>query len=222
MGLEHGPKLPTQDLSLLFDPANPKCWPGSGSTLFDLSGNGNDGIISGSLTFGNDFMSFSGDDFITVTANQTSLDFTNEQTLSYWCYHTFTSGRRNIHDQAYGGYGTWTHESGNNINYYYGNAGANAQPYTSRNSGTTDRSVWNHLVVTRSASTITWYQNGVAVNSANNPYGVLAQTNANIRIGRGYAGSWIGDMGPVAFYKRALSASEVKKIFLAHKERFGR
>lgn len=222
MALGYGPKLPKQDLSLLFDVANPKCWPGSGTTLFDLSGNGNNGAISGTLGIANGIMTFSGDDFITVTANQTSLNFRNEQTLAYWCYHTYTSGRRNIHDQAYGGYGTWTHESGNNINYYYGNAGSNSQPYTSRNSGTTTRSVWNHLVVTRSASTITWYQNGVAVNSANNAYGILAETTANIRIGRGYAGYWIGDMGPVAYYRRALSANEVQNLFAAHKGRFGR
>ena len=58
----------------------------------------------------------------------------------------YTSGRRNPWDQAYGGYGTWTHEQGeSNINNYFGDAGSNTSPYTSgRGSGSgTTRDQWN-------------------------------------------------------------------------------
>lgn len=222
MALIHSPNVPRTNLSLFFDPANIKSYPGSGTTMFDLSGNGNNGTISGSPVFSNGVMTYDGtDDQIVVTANQNSLDFSSDQTVIIWMYHTFTSGRRNPYNQAYGGYGTWTHESGANINLYYGNAGGNTTPYTSRNSGTTSTGVWNMMATTRNTSTVKWYKNGVEINSAANAYGVLATTTGPIVFGNGYAGRWIGDMGPMMLYKRALSGSEIFDIFSAYRGRFG-
>jgi len=222
MGIAYNPKIPTADLSLLFDPANSKSYPGSGTTIFDLSGNGNNGTLSGSPVFSNGIMTYDGsDDQIAVSANQNSLDFSSNQTILIWMYHTYTSGRKNPYNQAYGGYGTWTHEQGNNINYYYGDAGGNNQPYTSRNSSTTSTSVWNMMCTTRDTSTVKWYKNDTLINSASNAYGELTTTTAGITFGSGYAGRWIGDMGPMMLYKRALTAVEIQTIFHTYKGRFG-
>ena len=221
MAPNYGPKIPRRNLSLFFDPANAKSYPGSGTTIFDLSGNGNNGAIGGAPTFANNYMTYDGtDDQITVTSNQDSLNFTGEQTIIIWMYHTFTSGRRNPYDQAYGGYGTWTHESGNNINHFYGTAGANASPYSARGSATTNRSEWQMMAVTRSISTINWYRNGTLSNTAGNPYGKTGTTTANIRFGVGYAGRWIGNMGPMMLYNRAIDSDEMKQIYNAFKGRF--
>lgn len=214
MAQNYGNILPRSDLALLFDPANPKCYPGSGTTIYDMSGHNNNGTIAGSMVFTNPYMTFDGtDDQITVTANQDSLNFRFEQTVILWMYHTYTSGRKNPWDQAYGGYGTWTHEQGTNINYYYGNAGSNTTPYTSRGSTSTPTSTWQMMSITRNPSTVTWYRNGTSSNSASNAYGVLAETTANIQIGNGYAGRWIGNMGMVMAYKRALNATEIDTIY---------
>jgi hypothetical protein len=222
MSLGHGPKIPTADLSLLFDPANSKSYPGSGTTIFDLSGNGNNGTLSGSPVFSNGIMTYDGsDDQIVVSANQNSLDFSSNQTILIWMYHTYTSGRKNPYNQAYGGYGTWTHEQGDNINYFYGDSGGNSQPYTNRNSSTTSTSVWNMMCTTRDTSTVKWYKNDTLINSASNAYGELTTTTAGITFGSGYAGRWIGDMGPMMLYKRALTTVEIQTIFHAYKGRFG-
>jgi len=222
MGIAYNSKVPTADLSLLFDPANSKSYPGSGTTIFDLSGNGNNGTLSGSPVFSNGIMTYDGsDDQIAVSANQNSLDFSSNQTILIWMYHTYTSGRKNPYNQAYGGYGTWTHEQGNNINYYYGDAGGNNTPYTNRNSSTTSTSVWNMMCTTRDTSTIKWYKNGVLINSASNAYGELTTTTGDISFGNGYAGRWVGDMGPMMLYKKALTAAEIQEIFHAYKGRFG-
>ena len=64
--------------------------------------------------------------------------WTGSQTIIFWEYHTFNDGtRRNLWNQAYGGAGTWTHEGGYDINYFYGNSGGNNSPYTALNSSTT-------------------------------------------------------------------------------------
>ena len=196
MATGYSPNLVTDGLKILLDPKNTKSYPGSGTTWYDLSGNGHHATFSATPSITNGVWSLDGaSDYCTITNDNTEFDdWIDEQTITIWMYHTYTNGRRNPWDQAYGGFGTWTHEQGNDINNYYGTAGSNAQPYTSRNSGTTTRSKWNCMSTVRNTSTHTWY-NGTSSSSGANPYGSVGDTNANIRIGLGYAGYWQGDIG---------------------------
>lgn len=226
MGFFRGPNIIRDGLVLALDATSPRSWTAGGSIWYDLSGNGNNATASGSPSTANagtntQSIVFDGtNDFFTVTANETSLSFKQGQTVEVLTYHTFTSGRRNIWDQAYGGYGTWTHEAGSNINYYYGGNGGNASPYTSLNSNTTTRSQWNLLTVSRSSSIVQWYVNGVATNSNSTTYTPMTvTTTSNIRIGLGYAGYWMGNMRFVRAYNRGLSSNEVLQNYNAFKGR---
>jgi len=134
---------------------------------------------------------------------------------------SYTTGRKNPWNQAYGGYGTWTHENGNNINQYFGNSGINNSPYIGVTSVATPRSVWNILCATRDTNNLSWYIDGSLSSTRSNPYGVLANTSANIWIGNGYAGLWEGQIAVVIAYKRALTASEVQQIFNNLRSRYG-
>ena len=58
-----------------------------------------------------------------------------------------------------------------------------------------------------------WYKNGNITNTRGNPYGVLTQTNANPRIGRGYAGYWAGRMGKIMTWECELTDSDVKALW---------
>jgi hypothetical protein len=214
----------TDGLVLNLDAGYLPSYPGVGTTWYDISGSGNNANMYNGLTYNSSgWMDFDGsNDYCEISYNSTSMAaWSTGQTISVWAYHTNTTGRRNIWDQAYGGYGTWTHEAGTNINYYYGNAGSNNTPYVSRNSGDTPRGVWNHLTVTRSTSTVSWYVNGVLKDSGSNPYGTLLSTTTNVKIGTGYAGYWMGRMAIVQAYNRALIGSEVLSNFNAQKSRFG-
>jgi hypothetical protein len=51
MGLIHSPRTVTDGLVLHLDAANVKSYPGSGTTWYDMSGNGNNAILSGSYSF---------------------------------------------------------------------------------------------------------------------------------------------------------------------------
>lgn len=212
---------------LHLDPGHPESYPywDTSGSLYDISGNGNLATRYGSApTFANGAMVFSGNHYLRIITNGglDSLDFRNGQTVMIWMKHSFTTGRRNIWNQAYGGYGTWTHESGNNINYYWGDAGGNGSPYSSRNSGSTSRNFWNCMCVTRSTSTVTWYNAGVLTASIANSYGSLTTTNQPIQIGLGYTGVyWEGELGKVLAYNRALTAKEVLQNYDATKEFYG-
>lgn len=223
MSLGHGASIVRSNLSLLLDPANVKSYPGSGSTWYDLSGNGNHATLYNSPAFSGNRVEFNGSNqYAQITANQTSLDFRNEQTIMIWEYHTFTTGRRNLWDQAYGGYGTWTHESGSNINYYYGDAGINNTPYTARASPTTPTGIWNCMTSVRDVNNVVFY-NGITPSSSQaNPYADQPITTSNIRIGLGYTNTyWAGFVGAIIVYNRALTAIEISKNFNALRGRYG-
>jgi hypothetical protein len=51
MGVSYSPKVVTDGLVLALDAANPRSYPGSGTSWFDLSGNGNTGTLTNGPTF---------------------------------------------------------------------------------------------------------------------------------------------------------------------------
>ena len=192
----------------------------AGNTWYDVSGNNNNCTFLDLPSTSTGFYTFNGTSNYGTIINNATMNFASAQTLQFVIRHTYTSGRRNPWDQAYGGYGTWTHEEGEYVSQYYGNSGINDQPYVGVSSATTPRSVWNVLCAVRSTTQFKWYLNGVLSNTSSNPYGVLANTAANITIGNGYAGFWQGDMAMVTAYTRALTDAEVAQNFNAIRGRF--
>ncbi len=53
MALAHSPSISTNGLVLCLDAANPRSYPGSGTTWFDLSGNGNNGTLVNGVGYNN-------------------------------------------------------------------------------------------------------------------------------------------------------------------------
>lgn len=152
-----------------------------------------------------------------------SIDFSEGQTIEIWLKPLESDGnRRNPYNQAYGGYGTWTHEPSGAINYYYGDAGSNNNPYYGHNSGfTVVQDEIACLCTTRDLTTSRWYKNGQGNNVYNHSFGALATDNNPIIVGNGYAGQYYGDIYSVKLYNRALSAEEVRQNFNAMKGRYG-
>lgn len=186
--------------------------------IVDLTGNNT--ITTNNLTYNSDgSFEFDGvDDSFWIP----SIDMSEEQTIEIWLQPLENDGsRRNPYNQAYGGYGTWTHEPGGNISYYYGNAGSNTNPYTSRGSATVVQNEIACMCVTRDVNTITWYKNGELTNTASNIYGVLTETTGAITIGNGYAGRYLGNIFSVKIYNKALTSNEVKQNFNAKKNIYG-
>lgn len=220
MGINYNTSIVTDGLVICLDGANPKSYPGSGSTWYDLSGNNNHCQWNVFPAFSSNYFTFTGTEYGTVTNNE-SLDFSSEQTVMMVLRHTYTSGRKNPWNQAYGGYGTWTHEGGSYLTSYFGDGGGNLTPYLGDGSASTPRDVWNIVAYTRNTSQGRWYINQVGETPVNHSYGTLTTTAANILIGRGYAGYWLGDMTFVAAYTKALSETEIKKNYAALRGRYG-
>ena len=212
--------IPTNGLVLELDPANPLSYPGTGNTMYDLSGNENDAAIYNSpsiVTTGSlGYIDFDGsNDYLQVTYTSSLSSWNTEQTIVMWLSHSISSGRRNPWDQAYGGYGTWTHEHGGNINNYFGDSGANSQPYVGYGSNSIPKGEWVMVASTRNTSQHKWYLNSSVTHTRNHSYDTLTADTNVVRIGRGYAGYWQGKMGKVIAFDKMLSADEIKQLFFS-------
>jgi hypothetical protein len=216
----------TNGLILNLDAGFIPSYPIAGTTWYDISGGNNNATMYNGLTFNSGgWMDFDGsDDYCGISYNSNNMSaWSTGQTIIIWAYHTFNdASRRNLWNQAYGGAGTWTHEGGATINYYYGNSGYNGNPYTALSPPSTPTGRWNMLVTTRDPSQVNWYVNNSNVSNMSNPYGVLTSTTLDITIGVGYTGTpWIGRMAIIQAYNRALTAAEISQNYNAQKGRFG-
>jgi len=213
MGIHYNTKLATDGLVLCLDATNTKSNPGSGTVWKDISGNSNHCNWGVTPTYATGYYTFNGTSHYGTVTNGSTLNFSNGQTLIMILRHTYTSGRKNPWNQAYAGYGTWTHENGSTMSQYFGDGGGDNSPYIGTSSATTATSVWNVLCSTRDMTQQIWYLNGVSTLTTAHSYSSLTASTANITIGNGYAGYWQGDMAMVMAYTRALTATEVLQNF---------
>jgi hypothetical protein len=81
MGISYNPRTITDGLVLCLDAANPKSYPGSGTTWTDLSGNGNNGTLN-SVDISNGYSLFNAQaDNINFGTN---FKIAREKTLQFW------------------------------------------------------------------------------------------------------------------------------------------
>ena len=152
-----------------------------------------------------------------------TINFSEAQTIEMWLKPEESDGvRRNPYNQAYGGYGTWTHEPSGQINYYYGDSGGDGEPYIGHTSSfVIEQNEIACVCTTRDTTTSWWYKNGVQYNSYTHSFGSLTNSSSNITIGNGYAGGYYGKIYAVRLYNRALTSAEVFQNFNAQRDRYG-
>jgi hypothetical protein len=222
--------IPTDGLVLSLDAQNTNLYATSPTTAYDISGNYNNGsLINGVQYVGNGDGSwgFDGvDDYINIP-NTASLQVTGDQTLVFWVYPERGVGRQNFYAKAYAGEGTITYESNGSMNYYYGTAGNDGSPYQGVNSGVVMATLntWYFVVLVRELSTptktIKWYINAVLRNTTTATYSSATAGSYPITIGTGYAGRFLGKVGLVYQYNKALTQTEITTIFNATRTRYG-
>lgn len=210
--------------------SNPGCT-NCNSQWKDMSGNGNDSNMSSTsmINYSNygGSMNFNGSNYGNIPYS-TTMDFSAAQTICMWIKpgSGSTGARRNLHDQAYAGSGTLTHEPGTEINYYFGTGGGNNSPYVGIGSGfgvNTDELAFITVTRSQSQNLCRWYKNGVRYTDTT-AGGYVSVTNSTnpIRIGLGYTGSYyLGDIYVVMVYNIFFTDDEVIQNFNNGRQRFG-
>ena len=215
--------IPTSGLVLHLDAGNPASYSGSGTTVTDLSGNGNDGTLPGSgVTFNttaNGSFYFNGTARISVPSSS-SINFSGTQQYTAMCWFN-----------PAGGGGTWHGlvSKGNDQQYACAmNSPSQYLHYETNYSGgainTPTNSVrlnrWQHMAIRVDGSskatfidTIRCAYQTIAVNSSSN--------TEDLRIGEGNGGELlIGYIGAVMIYNRALTDEEIGLIFNSQRGRY--
>jgi hypothetical protein len=219
-----GPQIITDGLVLYLDAANPKSYPGSGTTWFDLSGKGNNSTLTNSPSYsstnGGSFLFDGVDDYSTLPYNS-SMD-NNYTTLSTWVKSTFVTGPNNRHYifDSIGHKVLCYADEPNTLNFHViTTTGGTAISYI--NSLVSEDS-WLNIVGTFNGSTIALYVNGTLV-SSNSLSGTVAASGGLTGRLMDYRLDGFETQGSAAsfmLYDKALTADEVLQNYNATKQRF--
>ena len=199
-----GLNIPTSGLYAWWDFNNPSSYTAGGSTVTDLSGNGNDGTVGSSITTGLD----GSVRYIQASGGGSSLDAvgisqdvrTDLADASYCIVVKATNNTNQV----------WLHPPGSGAeyiaqnstgNFYYNNIGATRTAYSNT---TTDDTVivtadgWKLRTWTGLEMDASGFQNGFELGGYSSGFGMEAQVVA------------------LLMYDRALTASEVTQIYNAY------
>jgi len=226
MALGHSPLITTNGMILCYDAANIKSYPGSGSTLTDLSTTINTATLFNTPTFStnnNGTLVYDGvDDYAQATTNPNITSAASFEVVvntelgspyaSNWmfgiegCYRfTYTSSTIQ-----------WVCATVNNSWYAVGTyVGANVTPVGS----------WKHFVVTYTGTRLQIYTNGILTSTSTSDISGNILTGGNpFQIGKSLAGNVSYGKGNIPLlrcYNRLLTDVEIQANFNAVRGRYG-
>jgi hypothetical protein len=219
MGLGHSPSIVMDGLVLSLDAGNFRSYPGTGNTVYDLSGSGNTSdLINGPTYLSSNLGTFVLDgtnDYINVNSLANILSKTAYTKIAYIYISNFTTSNNIISGGFSGEHAFWMFGT-NKLN-----AGHNG--------------AWNTVVGATSLSLNTWYFAAVTYNNSigwklylnGREDGTSANTttfngNQEIVIGAYSSGNnFTGRISNVQVYNRALSSQEILQNYNATKKRYG-
>lgn len=234
MATTYNSHIVTDGLVLCLDAANPRSYPLSGNTWYDLSGNGNHGTLTNGPTFSSDnggSLVFDGtNDY--VSGGNTTSSITTQVTVSAWFKAVGTPSNN---DEA----GAFLFAQSNNYHHgavllhswlykkagmgtYFNQPGSNWSPNNSALGDTI-----YHLVGTANSATdiCNCYINGSLAVSNTSYTTTIYAVSPLYQIGRwGYStyGRYFnGHIYRVEVYNRALSAQEIRQNYNATRGRYG-
>jgi len=217
MSAHGGPEIADTNLLLHLDATNPKSYPGTGETWYDLSGNANNFTMNGTLTYSST-NGFSG--FTQTTRwyrNSTSwpVNLKTSQggsgyTTLAWCKTNGSSGWQKImgngDEQGYidlylrSGTTNYYQEDGSTLFY-------NANNTVTNNSFALTANTWYLLGSTSS--------NSGTLNNPTDQFGIGAEGDAV------YGYPFNGNIAMVTLFARVLTSTEIIAYYNAFRSRFG-
>ena len=220
MGVVYNPSIITDGLVLAVDAANTKSYPGSGTTWFDVSGNGrNMTLFNGTSHNSNGYFDFDGtDDYARATDNGLGTGTVIPHTLEMWVnFTTLTSPRWWL--AVIGQFGMGSHHwIGTNASTQFGAWSASCQ----RSPTLIGTDSWMNITGTFDGTNLTFYVNNVNTGGTCTGSG-FNFTNTHLTLGLkiGSEAYYYGKVAICKLYNRGLTASEVSQNFNAVRGRFG-
>jgi hypothetical protein len=219
----------TDGLVLSLDAGNLKSYPTTGTTWTDLSRNGNNGTLTGTITFSSStagILIFGGG-YISLNQNVLlNLNSVSNWSIDTWVYRTGlgTSFRSDIIGIDTTGNINSTIMAISNAGSFFigGDGGVNMNPIVSA-SQTISLNTWYHLAAVKNGTNIKLYVNGVEGASQTRSNFNWSDLGVTAKIANRVAGDvqFLGRIPILNIYRnKALSASEVLQNYNATKWRF--
>ncbi len=209
-----------------------------GTKAYDMSGNGNNGTLTNmsdaayngwtdSKTGLGTALKFDGvDDYVSIPDSNT-WQFTGDFSITTWvkynsvCVEWWTCSFV-AQDEGGGNKNKWIFSYDNasgqhNTVFHINSTAAGSGPVLRGNTWTALTGIWYFVGVTRIGNNYTFYRNGIADGSATNTY-TIPNANTPLLLGEGEingAGDYPfnGSEDEVHIYNRALSASEIQRLY---------
>jgi hypothetical protein len=232
MGVYGGPDIITDGLVLALDAGSKKSYPGSGTNITDLSGNGNGGTLVNGPTFNSDgYITFDGsDDVINLpSSNDITGDNLQNMTGEMWLRYTTAGTMYAFSIKRSSASSTlFTITCNQNVSTDTGHLGflvrnnANsAHEWITYDGGYNDGN-WHHICGVVNGTNRILYIDGSQ--KATSTGGIQSVTdNTYVTTVGAFSASNIpfnGDIANVKFYRRALSPQEVLQNYNVQKSRF--
>jgi hypothetical protein len=225
MSYSNGPRIVTDGLVFYLDSGNSKSYPGTGTTWNDLSGNNNATLVNGptysssnagiiTLDGTNDYGRIPFNSIFNVTSNPFSVIIWNKKNDTSSVYNGLITA-----DSS--GDSTWKILRNVSTNFYTTRSGSSTLNFPNF---TVNQ--WHFYGFTKSGSTLINYFNGVESARITNATDPSSFSNdlalGSYRLNDAINGNYLlpQSFGPILFYNRSLSASEILQNYNALKGRY--
>ena len=223
----------TNNLVLWYDPSDVTSYPGSGTTINDLSPNPVNGTLA-NISYVNPYFSYNG-----TTSQVTILDAaklepgSGDWTMEAWFYTTaFKTGSAGVilgkFDPGGGSQDVSYSIRTNSVGGLFAQIGDGTGAYVNSTTYQTRLNVWAQVVyVWKNIATnsIETFINGSSIGSVNHALPSILNTSANLYLGSyngGEFSQWFnGRIGIVRLYNTALTSAQVIQNYTADKSKYG-
>jgi len=220
MGLNHSPSIVTSGLVMCLDAANPKSYPDSGTTWFDISGNRINGTLSQTPTFTNDAIVF-GPGLADMTVGNTN---NNMYCCEFWINLPNTVTRASAptnffsYDTNPQGYCSLGAITGFITNETLTFLSQTPEQFYRTAIKDTINAGWNHIVFNWETTNYQFYINGLKRTMF---AGEGGQTHVPLIFLNNFYINYSGQISAIKVYNRSLTENEVVQNFNALRGRYG-
>lgn len=225
--------LTTSNLVLHYDPSNISSYPGSGTTINDLTGLGRNGTMS-NLTHTSPYFTFNGTSSQISVADNVGLEpQSGDFTIEVWVNQSVAGNDVVLGKFNAGGLtqnvGYSIRTTGSVFYAQYGSgSGSGSTLFQNSTNHTATIGTWYQLVyvfTNIASNTFETFVNGTSIGSVNHSLASILNTSTNLYIGSynngEYAQWYDGKIGIVRMYNKALTSSEVLGNFNVDKSKYG-
>lgn len=217
-------QIATNGLVCAIDASDRTSYPGSGATIYDVSGNAKNGTLTGGTTYSSDYggvLNFNGVNSTVSFGIGNTFFPLNSFTTDIWFQSKGTVPTTGTQPGLFGfTYGIRLAVNSTNLTFY-----VNSTLSTNDSTNYRDNQNWYNVVCQSTPTNMYIYVNGILKNSTTHTWtGVTNWPTNTWNIGRDNNNSNLFFTGSVAshkLYNRALSQQEITQNYNAQKSRFG-